>query len=456
MMNNLFFKYGIPQIISLLGDKKITFNDIMTCCVDRITELNSKLNAFESVDFDLMRDEYSRLESLPHECALPLKGIPMGIKDIFNVDGYKLQMGSPLWKGFTPGNDARVVYSFKEAGGVVAGKTVTAELAVHSLLARTINPFDPARTPGTSSSGSAVAVATGMVPIALATQTAGSITRPASFCGIFGYKPSYGLLPRTGVLKTTDTLDTIGFMAYHAPSLRPVFNSLHVAGCDYPISHAALTDKARQKRTPGNPWKVAFIKTYTWDKAETYVRDSIEKTIQAFDTDKHFEVIEVALPQRLEHCHKLHEKIYSKTLAYYFLKESKQPEKLSSIFQDMIFEGNAITTQEYLLALQQQAKDILWFDEILEAYDIVISIATGSHAPLRNEKELQDPSLIWTYLHLPTICVPQFTSPIGLPFGIQLAARKYNDYLLLDFLDDACAQGLLTSSSQVCPLYGPA
>ena len=120
-------------------------------------------------------------------------------------------MGSTLWQNFTPGNNARVIDKLIHNGSVVIGKTVTAEFAVHELN-KTKNPFDKNRTPGTSSSGSAVAVATGMVPFALGTQTAASIIRPASFCGVWGFKPSFGLVPRTGILKTTDSLDTVGFL----------------------------------------------------------------------------------------------------------------------------------------------------------------------------------------------------------------------------------------------------
>ena len=174
-------------------------------------------------NFNLLNDAYHPFcSSLSYESSLevrdksfpakflPLNGIPFGIKDIFNTQVMPTTMGSPIWAGFVAGNNARSVDSILRKGALSFGKTITAEFAVHALNA-TLNPYDVSKTPGTSSSGSAVAVALGIVPFALGTQTAGSIIRPASFCGVWGFKPSFGLIPRTGVLKTTDSLDTVGF-----------------------------------------------------------------------------------------------------------------------------------------------------------------------------------------------------------------------------------------------------
>ncbi len=168
-----------------------------------------------------------------------LLGIPVGIKDIFNTIDMPTCMGSPLWKGFTPGNDARVVHNIKFQGGIIAGKTVTAEFAVHSPN-ETRNPRDVNYSPGTSSSGSAASVASGMIPLAIGTQTAGSIIRPASYCGIYGFKPSFGTLPRTGMLKTTDSLDCVGLFATNIDDCKLLFEVMRVKGLDYPYVHQYL------------------------------------------------------------------------------------------------------------------------------------------------------------------------------------------------------------------------
>ena len=155
--------------------------------------------------------------------------------------------------------------------GIVLGKTDCSEFSVHSL-GTSKNPYDDQRTPGTSSSGSAVAVSTFMVPISLGSQTAGSIIRPASYCGIYGFKPSYGLIPRTGMLKTTDTLDHIGFFSRNPLDLELIFNSVRVKGRDYPLSESALNDTNRQT-VNNRPWKIKFIKTHVWEKAEEYTKN---------------------------------------------------------------------------------------------------------------------------------------------------------------------------------------
>ena len=180
-------------------------------------------------------------------------------------------MGSELWCDFKPGNDARVVYYLKNSGGIIAGKTVTAEFAVHELN-ETLNPHNVELTPGTSSSGSAVAVALGMVPVAIGSQTAGSIIRPASFCGVYGFKPSFGLIPRTGSLKTTDTLDSIGFFVSHPSDILLVLETIRVHGPNYPLSYRAFKDLSRQNKPRNRPWKVALAKTHTWSHATDYAK----------------------------------------------------------------------------------------------------------------------------------------------------------------------------------------
>ena len=225
--------------------------------------------------------------------------MPIGVKDIINTADFPTQMGSPLWNGFTPGNDARVVFNMKRAGGLVPGKTVTAEFAVHTL-GKTINPWAPERTPGTSSSGSAVAVALGMVPAALGTQTAGSIVRPASFCGVWGMKPSFGLIPRTGMLKTTDSLDTVGFFAGHAADLQRLFDGLRVDGRDYPVSHRAFTDTARQSRAGTKPPLACRLRAPACvaARARPMRRHAMEAWVQQLAADPRFEVIEAGAARR--------------------------------------------------------------------------------------------------------------------------------------------------------------
>jgi Asp-tRNA(Asn)/Glu-tRNA(Gln) amidotransferase A subunit family amidase len=343
-------------------------------------------------------------------------------------------MGSPLWKGHLPGNDARVVFYLREQGAIVPGKTVTAEFAVHTLN-ETMNPHDVSKTPGTSSSGSAVSIALGVVPVALGTQTAASIVRPASFCGVYGCKPSFGLIPRTGMLKTTDSLDTIGYFTLHYEDLIRIFNVVTVKGPNYPLSNDALHDKGRQSKPLNRPWKVAFAKTHTWKYAPDYAKDAVTQWKEKISMDSGIAIIDVALPAEMERSHEVHATIYNKTLSYYFKEEYKNSSLVSPIMNDLIARGNRLTAADYHKALADQRELCVLMDRFLTQYDVVVSLSTAGEAPLRMVMESPDPGLMWTMTHLPVISVPQFISPNGLPYGLQLVSRRYNDYLLFSFAD---------------------
>lgn len=376
-----------------------------------------------------------------------LEGIPVGIKDIFNTMDYPTQMGSPLWADFEPGNDARSVFNLRREGALVAGKTVTAEFAVHALN-QTLNPHDSSRTPGTSSSGSAAAVAAGMVPVAIGSQTAASITRPASYCGIYGMKPSYGVIPRTGVLKTTDTLDTIGFFTRHLEDMERVFNALRLHGSNYPMIHQRLENPSLQKVGTGGKWKVALVRTHLWDQATEHVRDSI---LSWMDRATHagigVEFVEADLPSEMEECHAIHETIYNRCLAYYFQEEFKSPEDISPIMAKLLAKGQAVTVREYQAALEAQTQIKTVMEEFMSRFDALVTVCTNDCAPGRDDPESDDPGLMWTLAHLPVVSVPAFLSPDGLPVGLQLVGGRYRDYGLLDLLRQMQIAGLIPSSS---------
>ena len=163
--------------------------------------------------------------------------MPFGIKDVFNTKVLPTSMGSQIWKGFNAGNNARAIDNLVFNGGIIFSKTTTAEFAVHFISpGKTKNPYNINHITGTSSSGSAVAVACGALPVALGTQTAGSIIRPASFCGVYGFKPSFGAIDRTGVLKTNDTFDTIGLLSADIYGIKKTFYNIFQKGKDYPYS----------------------------------------------------------------------------------------------------------------------------------------------------------------------------------------------------------------------------
>lgn len=430
-----FASTSIAQIISGYQAGTITASDLARECARQVERLDSRYRAWTCFDAKRLLVQASEVDDRIRSGGeiRPLEGIPVGVKDIFNTADFPTQMGSPIWKGFTPGNDARVVFNLKREGALVPGKTETAEFAVHTL-GETRNPHDESRTPGTSSSGSAVAIALGMVPAALGTQTAGSIVRPASFCGVYGCKPSFGLIPRTGSLKTTDSLDTIGYFVARAEDLVRVFEALRVHGPDYPISDAALNDAQRQNKR-GSKWRVGLVRTHVWDLAPTYARDALLAWANVLGSQPDVDLVDLELPPEMAAAHDVHATIYDRTLAYYFNQEFKMHELVSPIMNEIIRHGQQISLQDYQDALRRQEQLAAAMDRLLQEYDVIVSLSTAGAAPLRDEREIPDPGLMWTMTHLPVVSAPAFESPDGLPFGVQLAARRYNDYLLFRFLD---------------------
>ncbi|MFH1019053.1 MAG: amidase [Pseudomonadota bacterium] len=435
-MNNGFLDTSVRKIIEGYRRKTISPLDVARACIAQVEKWEPKFQALECFDADKLLAQARAIESrlAVGEEIRPLEGIPVGVKDIFNTQDFPTQMGSPLWQGFTPGNDARVVFQLKREGATIPGKTVTAEFAVHTL-GKTINPHDATKTPGTSSSGSAVAVATGMFPVALGTQTAGSIVRPASFCGVYGCKPSFGLIPRTGSLKTTDSLDTIGFFVTHFEDIAAMFQALRVHGPNYPISDAALADPLRQEKPATRPWRVAMMKTHVWEHAPLYAQEAFLQWAGKLAADQGVELIEASLPQGLEEAHRVHSTIYDCTLAYYFQEEFKKKELVSPIMNEIIERGQRVTPAQYQQALLRQEELAGAMDAFLQGFDAMISLSTSGEAPPRDVVEKPDPALIWTLTHLPVISAPVFRSPSGLPFGAQLVARRYNDPLLFRFAE---------------------
>ena len=190
----------------------------------KFKKLNLKYRFAAAVDFLYINKQLKNINLKKKSIFF---GIPFGVKDIFNTKFLKTEYGSILFKNFLPGNNARVVDIIEEKQGIIFCKTTTAEFAVHHFPEKkTLNPFNKNHITGTSSAGSAVAVSCGALPVTLGTQTAGSIIRPASFCGVIGFKPSFGALDRTGVLKTTDTLDTVGLFASDIYNLKKIFVNL--------------------------------------------------------------------------------------------------------------------------------------------------------------------------------------------------------------------------------------
>ena len=433
VMENLC-KLTATEMINKIRNREVSVTELIKSHIERIEKTEPRILAWTYLDKDSALKQAKEIDNkIVYGKVGKLCGIPVGIKDVFNTFDMPNEMGSPIWKDYTPGNDARVVFVIREEDAVIPGKTVTAEFAVHAE-GKTFNPHNKEFSPGTSSSGSAAAVASYMVPVALGTQTGGSIIKPASYNGIYGMKPSFGLIRRTGVLKTTDTLDTIGFFSRSIEDLRLMLDITRVKGDDYPLVKKYLEDESRQKSR--NIWKIALVKSHLWNYAEEYAKNALLNFAEKLKENKNIKIEEVNLPDGFEDIHDIHTLIYDKTLAYYFNKEySDNMDKLSNIIKDIIARGNKISSEQYKNALRKQIELSSKLDEFFENYDIILTLSTSAHAPKKGESENLDTSWIWTFCGNPSISLPVFKAPNNMPFGAQIVSRKYSDYLLLNFAE---------------------
>ena len=393
-------------------------------------KLNKKYKFTTVVDFLYINKQLKNINLKKRSIFF---GIPFGVKDVFNTKFLKTEFGSILFKNFLPGNNARVVDIIEEKQGIIFCKTTTAEFAVHHFPEKkTLNPFNNNHITGTSSAGSAVAVACGALPISLATQTAGSIIRPASFCGVIGFKPSFGALDRTGVLKTNDTLDTIGLFSCNIDFLKKIFINLIQLSNQYPYSKNFIKKYNKKKKIKIGILTNAFESYNFYDKI---VRNDFDFFCKKYL--KNYQIIKSSSFNFINDVHKHHNNIYCKSLSYYFKNLSKRKNKISGVMRHMINRGNKITNNQYLQSCLAQENLTKKFEQTMEEYDFLLTPSTGSVAPRIGQIEKDDTCLIWTFFGAPTISLPLFYDQESkLPFGLQIIASRYNDFPLLDFSNE--------------------
>jgi len=313
---------------------------------------------------------------------------------------------------------------------VIMGKTVTTELALFGP-GKTHNPHDPNRTPGGSSSGSAAAVGSGMVPLALGSQTNGSIIRPASFCGVVGYKPTHGLISRSGVLQLSRTLDHIGVFAgsvADAAFLAEILMTYDAADADMrPQARHELTRMAAEE--PPLPPKLAFAKTPVWDHADGDAKEAFAELVDMLGEA----AVEVELPSIFENAVDLHRTIQDSEVAVNFAPEyEKGRDQLSARLREIIEHGQQVLAADYIRALARITLLNLTLDEIFDRYDAILTPAAPGEAPLGIEST-GNPVFCtaWTLLGTPAITLPLLQGSNGMPIGAQLVGRRGNDGRLL-------------------------
>jgi Asp-tRNA(Asn)/Glu-tRNA(Gln) amidotransferase A subunit family amidase len=288
-----------------------------------------------------------------------------------------------------------------------------------------------------------------MVPVALGTQTGGSIIRPASWCGVYAMKPSFGLIPRTGVLKTTDTLDSIGFFSRSIDDLALMLDVLRVHGDNFPIQERNL-----QKYTSlsPNPWRIGLCRSHLDDELSPYVHKAMADFKLELKARANIEVIDVVLPLRVKSFQALHRRIYHPCLAYYLNTERESASQHLSPGLKAIFEDAAtIPASDYATALEEQVFLAKELEQLLidNQLDLMLSHSSNGSAPTHEPDRSHDLNQLWTMSWLPVVTVPHFTCPQGRPFGFQVIGPRYADYQVLSFVQGLKHDGLIAPESMI-------
>ncbi len=359
-----------------------------------------------------------------------LHGLPVGIKDVIDTMRIPTENGCARDAGRVPLRDAFVVERLKKEGAIIMGKTVTTELAFMRP-GKTANPHNLAHTPGGSSQGSAAAVADGMVPLAIGTQTGGSVIRPASFCGVTGYKPTFGAIPRRGILKQSPSLDTVGIFASDPAGAALLAEVLFGFDAEDTATHPEPAPPlfATATSTPPLPPVLGFIRPPGWDNAEPQLRDAFSELIDALGD----QAFELPLPTLFDNAAAQRKLINNAEMSYHYYPYWRDAaHQLGKETIDAIEQGNATLARDYLSALDMPKLLNAALDEMLTRCDAIVCPAASGPAP-RGLETTGDPIFngIWTFCGTPCITIPLLTSQEGLPMGVQLIGGRGDDARLM-------------------------
>jgi Asp-tRNA(Asn)/Glu-tRNA(Gln) amidotransferase A subunit family amidase len=388
---------------------------LVEACLQRIAEREPTVSAWKHLDPDAALAQARQRDSAPAPGRGPLHGVPVAVKDIIDTADMPTSYGTTIHAGHRPAGDAVCVARLRAAGAVILGKTHTTELAMWTP-APTANPLDPTRTPGGSSSGSAAAVADAMAPVALGSQTAGSTIRPASFCGVLGFKPTHGLLDTGGVLRLSARLDTLGLFARDAGDLEPLAHVL-----------AGREVGDGDDRPPA----LALARTPWWDRADDDGRRALLRAGERL-ADAGARVTEVELPASFAALPDAHDAIMAFDAARALTFEREHAEALSERVRDYLDRGAGTDPAEVDAALALGERCGRELERLLEGHDALLVPAVPGQAP-RGLEATGDPLFCraWTLLHTPAVSVPGMAGDDGLPIGVQLVALPGADAALL-------------------------
>lgn len=381
----------------------------------RIAARDARVQAWACLDIEGSRAQAHALAE--RSVRGPLHGIAVGIKDVIDVAGMPCSYGSPAFADRVPPRDAACVARLRRAGALIVGKTVTAEFATYHP-GPTRNPRDPARTPGGSSSGSAAAVADCQIPLALGTQTAGSVIRPASYCGVFGFKPSFGRYDLDGTLPTAPSLDTLGSFA------RSV--------ADIALIDAVLADEPERALPNAREVGIGICRSPAWDEASPDMRRTLESA-GALLAQAGWRVRDVVLPAPFTELAEA-QAVLHKHEAYLCLGAlgRDHAEQISEAFAGFLAAGERVHAAEYQAALATQQACQAAFDAVLDANELLLTPGAPGVAPT-GLTATGDPAFnrLWTALGVPCLGFPGGLDAAGMPLGLQWIGRRGSDRQLL-------------------------
>lgn len=425
---------SLDELARRIRDGLLSPVDFLNSCLERIDALESRVQAWVVID----REGAEAAARALHEEARqgrvrgPLHGIPVGVKDIIHIRGLPTEAGSSILKGFRPEADATVVRRLREAGAILLGKTVTTEFACFDP-AGTRNPWNLDHTPGGSSSGSAAAVACGMVPVALGTQTAGSIIRPAAYCGTVGFKPTFGRVSRDGVIPISHTLDHIGLFARSAADATFVAAALmgHDPADPFSSRRQSGEDLLAPGRVVSGP-RVGLVDSWFMEAADDSLRRATEDAAARIEKGGG-RIVPVRLPESFNDVHQNHRRImYVEAAAYHESSFRRRPEAFGPRLRSIIEEGLLQPAVAYAEARRHQVVFKREMRAVFEDVDVLLMPGTPAPAP-KGLASTGDPAfnVPWSYAGFPVIALPVGLAKGGLPVAVQLVGRPFADAELL-------------------------
>ena len=399
------------QLLPRLLSGGLSVETLARSCLERITARDPEVHAWAYLDHELV---IAQARMLDH-CGVkgPLHGLPIGIKDVILTRDMPTQYNSPIYEGFHPNVDAACVTVLRNAGALIFGKTATVEFAATGRKATTCNPHDLARTPGGSSSGSGAAVADGHVPLALGTQTGGSIIRPASYCGVYALKPTWNLVSREGAKAFSASLDTVGWFGRSAADLALLYG---------------VFDRAEAPVFTVENSRIGLCRSPVWNKADAATRSALEAAAEILRrAGAH--VIDLELPAPFENLADLQCLIMRYEASSAFLPEYRtNPNELHTSIREQVENIDGYTRSQLCTAYDVAAQCRATFDKIASGYDAVLTPSTVGEAPLGLASTGDFIfNCIWTLLHVPCVNVPGFSAVNGMPVGLTVTGPRFSD-----------------------------